>query len=382
MPVPGKVATMSSTIMGATCPEDLFGPLLGTKDDQLESVRRRYREMARLAHPDFADPEDKASAEDAFTQLPKIRDAAEQAIKAGAYGQRKPFTPAATPVVIRSRSRAYAVGDPFTSGDLANLYHCTVDSGSAPSGGTEASTSPSLLKVARNAADNDLIRAEATTLRHLLSPDKPESKGFFPLLPRLTDSFSFRDSGGGPARQASVFGLLPDFYSLEDVRKAYPGGISSRHMAWIWRQLLLVLGYAHARNVIHGAVLPSHVLIHPDHDLLLVDWCYSVRDKGARIPAISERYADWYPPEVLAKQAPSPATDVYMSARCMEYLMGAGDGGYSASPRLRGFIASCLLKPVSYRPQDAWKLRKDFTALIEQIWGPRKRIVLDMPSSK
>ena len=372
MPVPGKVATMSSTIMDATCPEDLFGDLPGRKSEQLEGVKRRYREMARLAHPDFADPENKASAEDAFAQLPKIRDAAEKAIKAGTYGQRKPFTPAAAPVVIRSRSRAYIVGDPFASGDLANLYRCTA----------EADSDSLLLKVARNAADNDLIRAEATTLRHLLTPDKPESKGFFPLLPRLTDSFSFRDSGGGPARQADVFGLLPGFYSLEDVRKAYPGGISTRHMAWIWRQLLLVLGYAHARNVIHGAVLPSHVLIHPDHDLLLVDWCYSVRDEGAPIPAVSEHYADWYPPEVLGKQPPSPATDIYMSARCMEYLMGADDGGYSASPRLRGFIASCLLKPVSYRPQDAWKLRKDFTTLIEQIWGPRRRIVLDMPSSK
>ena len=370
MPVPGKVATMSSTIMDATCPEDLFGPLLGTRDDQLESVRRRYREMARLAHPDFADPEDKASAEDAFAQLPKIRDAAEKAIKAGTYGQRKPLTPVRA-VVIRSRSRSYIVGDPFASGDLANLYHCTFG----------VNPGPALLKVTRNAADNDLLRAEAETLRHLLSSDKPDASGFFPLLPRLTDSFSFRDPGGSPARQASVFGLLPGFYSLEDVRNAYPEGISPRHMAWIWRQLLLALGYAHTRGIIHGAVLPSHVLIHPDHDLMLVDWCYAVRSTGgSHIPAISERYADWYPPEVLAKQAPSPATDIYMSARCMAYLMDPdGIGLVGIPPRIRGFITSCLLKPVSYRPQDAWKLRKEFTTLIEQLWGPRRRIPFTMP---
>ena len=151
-------------------------------------------------------------------------------------------------------------------------------------------------------------------------------------------------------------------------------------MAWIWRQLLLVLGYAHARGVIHGSVLPHHILIHPAHDLMLVDWRFAVRDPsdtGAHIPALSDRYADWYPVEVTTKASPTPATDIAMSARCMLDLLGVVPG---LSPRLTAFLESCLIPAQSGRPQDAWSLRDEFTRLIEQLWGPRRRITFTMPT--
>lgn len=368
--MPSGTATAASTIMAAMCPEDVFGDLPGSPAEQRGNVQRGYRQLARLVHPDSARPEDKPSAAAAFARLLQFREAAGKAIDAGTYGQRQPLS-ATHPVTIHSRRHVYRAGDPYAKGDIANLYHCTDGEG----------TSPALLKVARNAADNDLIQAEASALRHLLTPDQPAAKGFFPFLPRITDSFSFRDSSG-PARQANVFDWLPGFHALEEVREAYPHGIDPKHMAWIWRRLLLVLGYTHTRGVIHGAVLPPHVLIHPDHDLLLTDWCYAIRGQTAHIPAISERYADWYPPEILARQPPSPATDIYLSARCMAYLMGENGNGQGIPPRITGFITSCLLKAPPRRPQDAWLLRKEFTKLIEQIWGPRTYLPFTMPSTQ
>ena len=41
-------------------------------------------------------------------------------------------------------------------------------------------------------------------------------------------------------------------------------------MAWVWRRLLTIVGFAHANHVVHGAVLPPHVVIEPkEHKLLL-----------------------------------------------------------------------------------------------------------------
>ena len=63
----------------------------------------------------------------------------------------------------------------------------------------------------------------------------------------------------------------------------------------MWRRLLVGLGWAHRAGVVHGAVLPEHVLIHPaEHGLVLVDWCYSVAP-GERIPALVAKHRDGLP---------------------------------------------------------------------------------------
>ena len=122
-------------------------------------------------------------------------------------------------------------------------------------------------------------------------------------------------------------------------------------MAWMWRRLLIALGFAHTCGMIHGAVLPSHVLIQPEqHGLVLIDWSYAVSNPatGDYIPAIVTEYQAWYPAEVLAKEPPSPSTDLYMGAMCMIYLLG-GDPVTGAMPestpkRIQSFFRGVALK--------------------------------------
>lgn len=376
--MPSELTLTAKMLQRAKTPEDVFGTLAGNRGEQLDAIKTLYRRLARVVHPDNFPKDQAVQASQAFVRLQNLKTAAETAINEGTYGDSK-HRVMAEPVVVRSKKRIYTIEQSLARGDIANLYRCQFDG------------RPGVFKVARNAADNDLIQAEASILRHLRTPDRPEATGFFPYLPEIIDSFGFREEGGSN-RQANVLAELAGFYSLEEVIRAYPDGLSPKHMAWIWRQLLQALGYTHARGVIHGAVLPPHVLIHPSHDLLLVDWCYAVRqDKttGAHIPAISEEYEAWYPPEVAAKAAALPGVDLFMSARLMVALMG-GDpltgelprvvAGQTIQPRLRGLIKSCLLVPPRQRPQDAWRLRSEFTQLIEELWGPRQRIPFTMPA--
>ena len=82
-----------------------------------------------------------------------------------------------------------------------------------------------------------------------------------------------------PGRRASLRERAGGWYTLAEVRRAYPMGVDPKDMAWMWRRLLVALGFAHLNGVIHGAVLPDNISILPgQHGLLLENWSQAVVD--------------------------------------------------------------------------------------------------------
>jgi hypothetical protein len=101
---------------------------------------------------------------------------------------------------------------------------------------------------------------------------------------------------GGEARHALVYRWRSGFqHTLEDVRRAYPGGVDGRTVVWMWRRILELLAWLHASGVAHGAVVPEHVLVHPrHHGAVLVGWSRAVVDdrvQRSRDVAMSARAA-------------------------------------------------------------------------------------------
>jgi serine/threonine protein kinase len=364
-----ELQLVAQLLESARQPEEVFGKLDG---NQGEALRASYRLLTKVAHPDrYADPHDQAVAEKAFVALQKWLAGAEDKIKSGAYGQNgATHATSAPPVLVRNRKREYLVqGTPFAQGDLCNLYRCTCV--------LDGRETDATFKVARSPADNDLVSNEGYVLKQLAS--SKEYDRFHAYIPRLVDSFDYRDSTAPQPRRVNVLALEEGhYYALSEVRAAYPEGIEAKDMAWIWRRLLIVLGFAHMHNIIHGAVLPTHILIQPEnHGLVLIDWSYALYEPSADeyIPAISTEYKDWYPPEVLAKESPQPGTDIYLGALCMVYLLGGdpveGTMPESVHKRIQSFFRGTTLKGQAQRPQDALRLLDEFTELIESLWGPR-----------
>ena len=285
---------------------------------------------------------------------------------------------AARPMDLSVNGRGYRVLDRIGVGSRAAVYRCLL--------GTGASWLQGTFKVARDPVANAGIAREAEALRHLHASD-PAGQ-FTPFVPAVAESFGYVGARAEPPRHANVLRLHPDvrspaddLYTLADVRAAYPSGLDARHMAWVWRRLLTVLGFAHSRGVAHGAVLPVHVLVDPaDHKLVLIGWGGSTlpgRPPLSVPPAVPAAYLAW----VSADRYPSPAADVRLAARCMADLVGRGDDD-RPPPAVDPAVARHLDRAMHAPAADAWQLRAEFDQLIDTLWGPRQFRPLTMPARR
>jgi hypothetical protein len=295
-----------------------------------------------------------------------------------------------SPLEITVHEQTYRVMDRIAVGSVCSIYRCRFAGGGPGSPEVEG-----VFKIARDPRSNALVSNEAAVLRQLHAAD-PTGR-FTRFLPKVQASIGFSDDPKSQARQANMLRMheeirSPDeLYSLADVRGAYPAGLDAKHVAWIWRRILSVLGFAHTQNIVHAAVLPMHVLLEPTgHKLVLVDWCCAARVSERRpVTVISAGHSGWYGRSAL-RQPPTPMLDVALGVRCMIYLLG-GDPVRAEFPpgtepalvryfrRCLGMVPDGLLEAPSPVLCDAWKLLEDFDKVIEALWGPRQFQVLTMP---
>lgn len=360
-----------------------------------------YKQLLVQIHPDhyISDPAYFALANELLTALTTLKSAADRKVNAGTYGNRgvkaeaprRPFSP----MVIEAGGRRYTLTQQVASGDLCELYQGYLG---------DNLLDVRLFKVTRDGANNDLAEAEARVLRKLYPPAAKEEK-FYRFLPKLSDSFII--SGPGYQRRVNVMSWFPEHRALDEVLRVFPDGIDFRDMIWMFKRILHGIGHAHANDVIHGAILPPHVMIHPvDHGAKLVDWSYSVElappkpskttgksifsrmkhDEFGTHPhvrAISNQYRDLYPPEILNRETPTPATDIYLAARTCMLLIG-GEPKKPTVPDvlpapIASFFRACLEAAPAKRPQHAWDAHETLDKILLGVVGKRKYRPFPMP---
>lgn len=325
--------------------EDVFGALADRA-----ALKRRYHELASIIHPDH-NPGQVDAASEAFTILQQWYTLACDHIAYVGSG-------AARISVVTDMGRYVAYEAPL-QGDLCDLFVCDT-------AGKEV-----LLKVVRNPRNNDLLEAEARVLQQFDRDlrGQPVRAHF----PTLVEAFRLRDTAG-VQRHTNVLYAGTGYVSLAEVLQAYPDGLHPADAAWMFNRLLAALAITHDRGLVHGAVVPAHILIRPsDHNGMLIDWCYSVAP-GEILKAISPPYAACYPPEVHTRQPVTAATDLYMAALCMVCLLGGdpSNGLLPASvPRpIQALLRACLLPAPARRANNAWQVFEDFRAILRQLYGP------------
>ncbi|MFI9048623.1 molecular chaperone DnaJ [Streptomyces sp. NPDC053427] len=336
-------ADARAALAAARTPADLF-------PDEDAAAVRIHRRLARLLHPDAVPVAERPDAEAEFSRLQT-------------FWQRRTATARPT---LTTRHRTYTLGPVAAVGDLAALREASYE--------RDGARHRALLKIPRAVADNDLMEREAQALNRLARRGEPRHRGY---APRLLESVRHRDPDTGAERRINSLVPLAGWHSLTEVRDAHPDGLDPRDAAWMWRRLLVALGWAHRTGLVHGAVLPDHILIHPgQHGLVLVDWCYSTA-LGDRVPALVERHRDSYPPEVTGRRPATEATDIHLASRTVGALMG------ERTPEpMRAFLRGCTLPAEARRPHDAWRLLAELDELLHRLYGPRTFRPFTMPGPR
>ncbi len=311
----------------AATAEELFGPRT-TDSGKRKQVRRLYHALASVLHPDVAGLDD-TRAHAASATLTRLH-------HEWSHG---------TTVEMRTRTAVYRVGEPFAVGSIANLY---------------TSDGPHVVKVVRNPALNPLLHGEWQALRALES-FTDRHQWLRPYYPRLLDTSG--DVAKGSRAFTVLDPLLDGFVTLADVRRAFPDGLDGRDYAWMHRRLLKALAGAHQIGLVHGAVTAENVMVHPEqHGIVLAGWSFAV-EEGQRLLATSRSIA--YPPEVVAGEPVTAATDVHMAHALMLDLLADNED------RQRAFARGCLQQRPSARP-DAADLLGEYDDLLEDLYGARR----------
>jgi serine/threonine protein kinase len=344
-------------LLSATHPEDIFG-------DKPNMLAKAYRDLAAQIHPDVCKEK---GGEEAFKKLGELREEAEKKIERGTYGNRNAFKE----VVITTKKESYTIDARLTSGDICEIYTTKNRAGKSV-----------IIKVPRSPSNNDLMKNEAEKLKWLQEEARTRNLDANIHVIKLLDSFELDQKS--QRKQVNVLEPLDGFYTLEEVRTVYPHGIDVRDAAWMWRRLLTGLLIPQQADLIHGAIVPSNVLISPaDHNGKIVDWCYAVKT-GMPLKAMSTKYTDFYPPEVFEKKPLNTSTDIYMAAMCFLYLIG-GNPKTKLVPagihfRITGLIRACLLGPRS-RMDSVMEVYDDFGEVLKKLYGIKFR-AFSMPIRK
>jgi len=351
------LAEAHQLLIAAKCPEDVFGDLAG-------GVAWRFRELAKITHSDlYTKVKDKAAADEAFKALNIWRDRAAKKITAGTYGDRT----AMEEVVLATKTAKYTLYRRLAGGDKTNLYAARGKDGAEV-----------VVKIVRSPANNPLMETERDRLVYLRDDAPTKKLKAMAHIPVLVDSFEL---GGKVKRRANVLQRpgatetgVARHVTLADVIKAFPSGIDLRDAAWMFNRLCGALLIAHQAKIIHGAVLPQHVLICPEtHNALLIDWAYAIK-RGETLKYIVPAQKLFYPPEVFEKRPLGLGVDLYMAAKCLFALVPKAD----IPSNVRGILNACLLGAKARTP-DIWELYAEFNDMLKALYGPRKFRKFVMP---
>lgn len=300
-----------------------------------------YKRLAKLVHPDKASTSIRDRAEKAFIKLGKL------------------YAEILHPAMYKVGPWKLTESSKITGG-ICDVYYA------------EGFDKSAVVKIARSFDHESLLQNEKNTLLAIRQPlEDGRGQKMLNYLPEVLASFSV--SG----HRASVLSFASDCHTLEHLKTYFPNGIDFRHIVWMMNRVFEIIGWSVNRaGIIHGAILPNHLMYRPaDHGLVLVDWTASVdlTTKG-HIPYLVKRWEKHYPQEVRKKKA-YVSTDLYMAAKAMQYA--AGD----IPKRFRPFFEWLLAESPAARPSDIYATHDRWKALAKEEYGMPVFVRLDVPVS-
>jgi len=243
-------------------------------------------------------------------------------------------------------------------------------------------TELAIIKLLRDRQDASLFDNEWDVLQKLQRSDAPGAETFTTLIPQpilcgeITEGLSL-------GQRVNVFRWASGFHhTFEEVRQAYPQGIGAQASIWVWRRILEMLSFLHNSGFVHGAVVPSHLLVQDnDHGIRLVGYGAAGR-LGETLRVHSQPYESLYP---RSTRSLTTQLDITMSARCIVSILGGdpetGSLSRAVTPRLATLIQGIArATPSNPVREDAWSIREELGVIAREVFGPPQFLPIVMPS--
>ncbi|MCB0323514.1 MAG: serine/threonine protein kinase, partial [Bdellovibrionales bacterium] len=359
-------------ILQATHPEDIFGceDIVLPVDTLLAYLEREYERLRSVVRPEaYANPADREAAAEALTLLERQYEEGRRRIREMTYGI-VAFGTAPPTKLTRSFTigpRRFYVGPKLGEGARSTLYQGFLEENGILLGEV-------VLKLATTRAANPSMLRERRLLDILHSTDVPQWRH----LPYPLERFEAGARLGIAYRKIKGFPLTAVRQHPEHRR-----GVDQRHMIWMLDRLLSVLGYVHAKGVVHGTLVPEHLVVQPAvHNVCIAGgWGSAVHEPACSGERIAEHFEAFSAPEVRTGGRIGPWSDLYSLGKVMIWLVG-GDPVENRIPAtveqdLQAFLLDLVEERVERRPSDAWELFHLQNELKDSLW-PRKFLPFNM----
>ena len=241
-----------------------------------------------------------------------------------------------------------------------------------------------LLKVLRDRDDAPFFDHEWDILEELQRSTAAGASTFTTRLPQLVARGVLRDGPHAGSRAMALRWHGSFVHTFEAVRNVYPGGVDPRVSVWMWRRILETLSFLHSSGVVHGALLPQHLLVeHGEHGVRLVGFSCAGR-AGGQLRGVCTRFKDYYPADLLRSETLTPAADLKMSARCIAAVLGGDPSRGSVPGSVPGALAALIRRVaagdgVEETGEDAWTLRERVGEVGHAVFGRPSFNPLVMP---
>ena len=242
-----------------------------------------------------------------------------------------------------------------------------------------------IIKLLRELRDLDLFNNEWDILQTLQASEANGADAFTALIPQPILHGPIT-GGSHIGKQTSIFHWSNGFYyTFEEVREAYPQGVPPRASIWIWRRILEILSFIHSSGLVHGAVLPSHLIIQEnEHGVRLVGYS-NAGHPGEKLRSVFSKFQAFYPEKLQSASVLSIAVDLSMSARCVAAMLGGNPRNATVPDSVPASLASLIrriafLDPSAKLQEGAWALRDELGNIANKEFGSPKFVPILMPS--
>jgi len=357
------IKTLEDTLKKAEFPEDIFG-WDATRSEAVKQFKR-YRSMV---HEDkFEDDDMKAYVGELFKTLHDQWKIALERFTAGTYGDKAVVINSVKgDYVIKSKTASYTIEKSLDGANLCDVFK---------------STDGHVLKIARTHKDNDLLETEAKIYKAIEA--ESDNEYVSKLIGKYVETFKIKNA----SMEKVVVNVLEfeekdiTVQRLVELNGGKP--FDPRHIIWIWKRILSAIGGIHKAGYVHGAIVPSNVMITPyNHGCRVIDFCYATKHNSCLV-VVDSQYPDFYPPEIASAHHTNKVGydfDIYMTGKLMIYLLG-GDVALDTLPdyvpnRMQNLILSAVIKNQYSRYKNAWEFYDVVSSLGKELYGKPKFIEL------